>query len=138
MSYSRYLLIFITLICWGTYSLFLKMGIRESGYPIFSSLIAFMAASAAVLILVMAFSGVRPVSGRPLLYLIIGGTLLGIGSTTFLIMLEKIPVSVARPLLGLNILIAVLTGVFFLGEHLTLEKWIGIGLAVGAIVLLSK
>lgn len=137
MNDSRYVIIFLALFCWGTYSLFLKIAINEIGHPIFCSLISFVAAALTILAVTLLFSDLPKVSLRPLLFLTIGGMLLGVGTASFLVLLEKMPVSVARPLLGLNILIAVLTGVFVLGETLTISKWIGIALALVAIGLLS-
>jgi drug/metabolite transporter (DMT)-like permease len=51
--------------------------------------------------------------------------------------LEKIPVSVARPMADLCVFVTALLGLFLLGETLTITQYVGIGLAIVAIMLLS-
>ena len=73
-----------------------------------------------------------------LVYPILAGTSVGIGTIAFLTVLEKIPVSIARPLSGLSILITVFLGIVFLHEMLAVKHYLGIGLAIAAIFLLSS
>jgi transporter family protein len=60
-----------------------------------------------------------------------------VGLIILYLAIERGPVSVVIPLIGLNSMVAVLLGIAILREKITLRKGLGVLLAVFAVVLLS-
>jgi transporter family protein len=74
---------------------------------------------------------------RPYLVGTVAGVLVALGNITYFKALETTPVSVAYPILALNLLAPVLAGVLFLGEPVTWTKALGVLFALAAVVLLG-
>lgn len=69
----------------------------------------------------------------------IGLTLFGISALFWLVVLSRVPLSVAYPLVGISYILIVAFARLFLGEHVPPLRWVGVSIvAVGiAIVGLS-
>lgn len=129
-------LLLVTIIGWGLWGFFQKIGVAKVGTA--SSLLLNFSTTFLVVVsyLILIQKLHIPRSG-PVIYPILGGASAAIGSIAFFIALEKTPVSVARPMAGLAVLVTALLGLLLLGESLTLKQYIGVGLAIVAIILLS-
>lgn len=70
--------------------------------------------------------------------LIWGGMLcFGASAGLWLLVLGKLEVSLAYPLASLGIALTTLTGIFLLGESVTVYKALGVGLIIAGVVTLS-
>ena len=93
--------------------------------------------------LVIVFLVCVPVGGatfhfeRPYLIGALAGVLIAIANIAYFKSLETVPLSVAYPVLALNLLIPVLAGILFLGEPVTWTKALGVLFALAAVVLLG-
>jgi EamA-like transporter family. len=63
--------------------------------------------------------------------------LLGCGMLLWLVVLQRVPVSLAYPMLSLNFVWVTLAARFIWREAVTLRHWLGIGLIILGIVLLG-
>lgn len=84
-------------------------------------------------------SGVKSVyllaMGSPLIW---GGMLcFGASAGLWLLVLGKLEVSMAYPLTSLGIALTTVTGVFLLGESITVYKMFGVGLIIAGVLTLS-
>ena len=130
-------LLLISIIGWGLWGFFQKIGVSKMG----AEVCIFLTASMELLIVIIYLASIQKLHiprSWSLVYPILAGTSVGIGTIAFLTVLEKIPVSIARPLSGLSILITVFLGIVFLHEMLAVKHYLGIGLAIVAIFLLSS
>lgn len=75
---------------------------------------------------------------RPYLIGALAGVVIAIANISYFKALETIPLSVAYPVLALNLLIPVMAGVFLLGEPMTWTKGLGALFALAAVVLLGR
>ena len=64
--------------------------------------------------------------------------LLAIGIITLYIAIQRGPVSVVIPVYSLNAIITAILGILILKETVTIEKLLGLVLAIAAIILLSR
>lgn len=64
--------------------------------------------------------------------------LLAVGVLTLYMAIQRGPVSVVMPIYGLNAMITALLGILFLHETVSVEKVLGLILAIAAIVLLRR
>lgn len=62
----------------------------------------------------------------------------GLGVITYILLLNKVSLSIASPLLATSYVFAVLMGVFFFHEKVSLIQSIGIGLIFCGVVLLTR
>jgi len=129
-------LLLVTIIGWGIWGFVQKVGISKIGVEI-----CLLLNSSTFFLVVLSYLALFqkihiPRSGS-VIYPIVGGVSAAISSIAFFTALEKTPVSIARPLAGLSVLITALLGLLFLGETLTVRQYIGIGVAIAAIILLS-
>ncbi len=62
---------------------------------------------------------------------------ISIGLIILYLAIERGPVSIVMPIIGINSMVAVLLGISILRERVTIRKGLGVLLAVAAIVLLS-
>lgn len=77
-------------------------------------------------------------SPRLIGFAILGGALIGLGTLTIFIALERGgKASIVIPIVALYPLLTVLIAVIFIGERLSGMQWLGVGLAVIAGALLS-
>ena len=130
-------LLLVTIIGWGLWGFFQKIGVSKMG----AEVCIFVTASMELLIVIIYLASIQKLHiprSWSLVYPMLAGISVGIGTIAFLTVLEKIPISIARPLTGLSILITVFLGIVFLHEMLAVKHYLGIGLAIAAIFLLSS
>ena len=130
-------LLLVTIIGWGIWGFVQKVGISKIGVEI-----CILLNSSTFFLVVLSYLALFqkihiPRSGS-VIYPIVGGVSAAISSIAFFTALEKTPVSIARPMTGLSILVTVLLGVAFLHEMLTVKHYLGIGMAIASIILLSS
>ncbi|MBE9031193.1 EamA family transporter [filamentous cyanobacterium LEGE 11480] len=68
----------------------------------------------------------------------VGLTCYGLGVITYILLLNKVNLSVASPLLATSYIFAVLLGVFFFKESVSIAQYIGIGMIFCGAILLSQ
>jgi multidrug transporter EmrE-like cation transporter len=62
----------------------------------------------------------------------------GLGALSWILVLSRLPLSVAYPFLALNFVLVALSSRLFLGETIPLLRWGGIGLIVIGILLIAR
>ena len=65
------------------------------------------------------------------------GVLIAIAYAMALVAYSKLPLSVAAPVLGMNLLVTVMLGTSLLGERLDRRAWLGIAIALASVWLLA-
>jgi len=71
-------------------------------------------------------------------YTVTGMVLLVVSFAMFLVILSKVPVSIAQPMLAMSYILITLGAFFFYGEPLSTQKLIGIAVIIVGIVILSN
>jgi transporter family protein len=79
-----------------------------------------------------------PEHGMYLVYTFLIVVLIAIAVLTLYMAIQRGPVSVVMPIYGLNAMITALLGILFLHEAVSVEKVLGLVLALAAIVLLRR
>jgi len=122
MTLPKILLVIVTNVFFAASSVFFKLAVDKIGKFDFSSIAAFM-----------------PVAIRFLLSpLFLFGIAAGIaGSACYYVMLSRMNLNVAYPLLSLGYIFVAIASVLFLNESLHLTNWLGIGLICAGIVLIT-
>ena len=130
-------LLIITIIGWGLWGFFQKIGISRLGADSCLLLNGFTVIS--VIVVYLAFTNrLQIMRSRSVIYPILGGVSAAVGSIAFFAALKTTPVSIARSIAGLCVIITAFLGVFLLGETLTLKQIVGIGFAIASIILISS
>ena len=140
MEYSLivYILLFGTIVGWGAWGFFSKLGIGSVGTFVNMAIINLVNA---VIVLILGFFTMSHGSlrfDRSLLYPVLGGIGMGAGTVAYFLLVEKFNVSTILPLTILYLVVAVGLSVVFLHEHLKLVHIIGIILMIAASFLLSQ
>lgn len=137
MNYSLPILVAVTLVAWGLWGFFIKLGVEATGrYPalLIWTLTGFVTVAAAGYFL---FDGSRAVWGGSPLYPTLAGVAIAVGNLAFILLLEKALGSIIIPLTSIYPAVTVVLAIVFLGEALKAVHVVGIVLAVVAVVLLS-
>lgn len=71
-------------------------------------------------------------------YVLLGFALYGTGALMWLFALRSLPVSLAYPFVSMAFIMVLLSGVFVLGESLTLPKMLGTGLIIAGLITLGR
>lgn len=71
-------------------------------------------------------------------YLIAGLTCYGLGAITWILVLTRVPLSWAYPMLALNQVLILFVAATFLGEHVSAMRWGGVLLIITGVVLVSR
>jgi undecaprenyl phosphate-alpha-L-ara4N flippase subunit ArnE len=69
-------------------------------------------------------------------WLVLSVALLGCAMLLWLLVLQRVPVSVAYPMLSLNFIFITLAARFIWHEPVSLRHWLGVGLIIGGIVMM--
>jgi drug/metabolite transporter (DMT)-like permease len=119
----------------GGASFFQKVALKDlSPYQINFFMFVGMLLTAAPALLIVQKSLSIPMQGVPLGLLI--GLLMALGSLSYVLAVERLPVSVAAPIASSYLVVAVVLSVLFLHEPMSGAKIIGLALTiVGAAVL---
>lgn len=127
--------IFLYIICSGVWSLLAKFASVRLG----TSTTAFVSVtSAAVVVAIAAFRGLRWQPGCGLAAAMAGGVLGGFASLAFYGALRQAPASVVLPLSSLYLVLTVILSHFFLGESIGVRQLIGIAFGLVAVTLLAR
>jgi undecaprenyl phosphate-alpha-L-ara4N flippase subunit ArnE len=70
-------------------------------------------------------------------WLVLSVALLGCAMLLWLLVLQRVPVSVAYPMLSLNFIFITLAARFIWHEPVSLRHWLGVGLIIGGIVMMG-
>ncbi len=62
----------------------------------------------------------------------------GLSSLFWIVVLSKIDLSLAYPMLALNYVLVPLTACLFLGEQVPALRWMGIGVVIVGVVIISR
>jgi len=128
----------VAMLFWGIADFWVKIGMNKGidGIAIIFYSMLFTA------LLIGMFGLVKNIPIKPssnlLFYAGINGLLLSIGTIAIIFALQYGEVSVAVPIGRLSLIITLLCAIVFLGEKITWNKAVGIILAIGAILFLSK
>lgn len=76
------------------------------------------------------------VVGNP--YIVAGIGLYGLGAVVWIVVLSRVPLSFAYPMLGLSYVLVLLVSRFILNEHVSLLRWVGALLIVTGAALVSR
>lgn len=71
-------------------------------------------------------------------YFIAGAACYVLSLFVWIIGLSRVPVSIAYPLLSVGYILNALAAHYLLGEALNLSRWLGIGLIVAGVVLVTR
>ncbi len=66
-----------------------------------------------------------------------GLALYGVSALFWLVVLSRIPLSVAYPFVGMSYIVVVASARLFLGEHVPLLRWVGVAVVAAGIVLVG-
>lgn len=131
------LLTFISMSSFGVYYFLVK--ILSIHIP--SPVIALISNAVALLVIYsyIYFTKVPILPKRKIyiVYSLIISVPISIGLIILYLAIERGPVSIVMPIIGINSMVAVLLGISILRERVTIRKGLGVLLAVAAIVLLS-
>lgn len=67
-----------------------------------------------------------------------GAVLLGLGLLVWLLVLQRLEVGVAYPMLSLNFVLITLVARFVFHESIDRRHWLGVALVIGGVVLLGQ
>jgi drug/metabolite transporter (DMT)-like permease len=67
-----------------------------------------------------------------------GLTCYALGVITYILLLNRVALSIASPALALSYVFAVLIGVFFFKEPMSLVRAMGVGMIFGGVILLTQ
>jgi drug/metabolite transporter (DMT)-like permease len=70
--------------------------------------------------------------------ILVGLTFYGLGVVTYILLLNRVPISIASPALATSYVFAVLLGRFYFGDQISIPQYIGIGLIFSGVVLLTR
>lgn len=136
MNYS-FLFILAAIIFWGIWGFMSKVGIEKIGIQ---SIFWINITGTIITVLFLTYIGQitplkRDISG--ILISLGAGTAAGLAATFFYLALSKRPAGYTVVLTALYPLVTILLSTLFLKEPLPLAKIVGIGMAIGALILLN-
>ena len=71
-------------------------------------------------------------------YIVAGIGLYGLGAVVWIVVLSRVSLSFAYPMLGLSYVLVLLVSRFVLNEHVSLQRWVGALLIVTGAALVSR
>lgn len=71
-------------------------------------------------------------------YLIAGLACYGLGAVTWILVLTRVPLSWAYPMLALNQVLILFVAATFLGEHVSAMRWGGVLLIITGVFMVSR
>ena len=134
-TFTIFLLI-LTLICWGLWGFFSKLGVTTIGVYQFI-LVYQIVTIVLVFVYLLLTHNVVLTPSKNLIYPILAGIFTAVGIITEYLFIEKVQISIAIPLVALYPAITIILAVLILKETLTLYQGLGIILALTAGVLLG-
>jgi multidrug transporter EmrE-like cation transporter len=70
--------------------------------------------------------------------IIVGLTFYGLGVITYILLLNRVNISIASPALATSYVFAVLLGRFYFGDQISVPQYVGIGLIFSGVILLTR
>jgi len=126
----------VTVIFWGLFGFIPKITTRYISPTSASVYAAFAGIPVALIILaIMRFQ--LDTEPRGVILASITGVLGMLGALAYLVAVSRGPVSLISPFTALYPAFTILLAMVFLGETLVLRQWVGIGMALGAAVLIA-
>jgi drug/metabolite transporter (DMT)-like permease len=71
-------------------------------------------------------------------YIVAGIGLYSLGAVVWIVVLSRVPLSFAYPMLGLSYVLVLLVSRFILNEHVSVQRWVGAMLIVMGAALVSR
>lgn len=124
MSSKSMVLILVAVLLGVVGQLLLKMGITQVGT------LAFGSGLAGLIQLGLRVFGNLKVLG--------GFAVYGLSSLFWIVVLSKVDLSLAYPMLALNYVLVPLTAWLFLGEQVPTLRWLGAGVVIIGVVIISR
>ena len=135
MNLALIIPIIVTVLLWGCMVFLPKLALAELS-PL-SAIIYEICGGLTVAVFVLIFIGGRPefnLRGAALAYSV--GICGFLGTLTYFYAITKGPVSTIATMTAMYPIVAIICGVFFLNETLTIKQTIGIGLSLCGLILL--
>ncbi len=120
---SSFLLVIISSLLGVVGQIFLKMGMERLGVLNLSGLTAGLQTASQVIT-------------TPLVILGLG--CYGVSAAVWLVVLSRLDISLAYPLLALNFVLVPFLGWLFLGEQIPFYRWIGVGIILVGVIVISR
>lgn len=119
-------------------AIFAKIGMGDinSDYATLIRTCVILLVLGAILYFTRQYQSLNTISARSLLFLVLSGLATGASWVCYFRALKAGNASQVAPIDKLSVVLVVIFSVVFLGEHVTLSHWLGVGLiAAGAIVI---
>ncbi|WP_227356878.1 EamA family transporter [Haladaptatus salinisoli] len=126
----------VGMVSWGAWALFADFSTRTLA-PEVSMAVSYAVGVGVALAYIAAQSGSVSLAGSGVAFAVVGGLFSGVGSISYYAALQRGNTAVATTVTALYFVVAAVMGVVFLGESVDVRDVAGIGLAVGAVVLLA-
>ena len=126
----------VTVIFWGLFGFIPKITTRYIS-PTSASVYAAFAGIPVALIIMAIMRFQLDTEPRGVILASITGVLGMLGALAYLVAVSRGPVSLISPFTALYPAFTILLAMVFLGETLVLRQWVGIGMALGAAVLIA-
>ncbi len=118
-----------------------KLGVENMNpdFATFIRTIVILLVLAGILLVTGKFQSLAGVSGKSLIFLVLSGMATGASWLCYFRALKIGNASQVAPIDKMSVVIVAILGVLFLGEHLSMRNWAGIGMiAVGALLVAIK
>jgi len=133
-----YFLLLVTIVGWGLWGYASKAGIGAVG--VYNNIFLIYLSGCIAIGVIGYFTLPHGSLGfsTGLIYPIIGGVAMGVGSIAYFVLIQRYAVSIILPSTLLYVLVAVILSVVLLHEHLKLVHFLGIPLMIIGAYLLSQ
>jgi transporter family protein len=131
------LLVLISMSAFGVYFFLVKLLSEHIYAPVIALISNGVALVVVYLYLRFTRSEILPKRRKHVVYSLAVSAPLAIGVLALYLSLDQGPVSVVMPIVGINSMVAAVLGIAILKERITVQKGLGMVLAVAAIVLLN-
>ncbi len=126
----------VTVIFWGLFGFIPKITTRYIS-PTSASVYAAFAGVPVALIIMAIMRFQLDTEPRGVILASITGVLGMLGALGYLVAVSRGPVSLISPLTALYPAFTILLAMVFLGETLVLRQWVGVGMALAAVLLIA-
>ncbi|WP_423746224.1 EamA family transporter (plasmid) [Haladaptatus sp. SPP-AMP-3] len=126
----------VGMFAWGVWALFADYATRTLA-PEVAMAISYTVGVGVAIAYIATQAGPVSFSESGVAFAVAGGLFSGIGSISYYVALQRGNTAVATTVTALYFVVAAVLGAVFLGESVDIRDVAGIGLAVGAVVLLA-
>ncbi len=126
----------VGMVTWGIWAVFADKATRTLE-PEVAMAISYAVGVGVALVYIASQSGSVSLSGPGVTYAIAGGLFSGIGSISYYAALQRGNTAIATTITALYFVVAAVLGVVFLGESVDVRDMARVGLAIGAVAMLS-